>query len=183
MDKKRGLMRCKLGVCSISLALILMLCFTACAKNPAGDADEAANRNALANTAWVSVDDGSYMVFTDETNYAWYQNKDVADDNYFMGTYQFYIGQAALQYITVDLAEFAVTEEELQQIFDANEEYNLENFVCMTADNASFMLNGEEQLSENSAVSYFGFLLEENTYLDIANMTTGTYYGFTKEGA
>ena len=39
----------------------------------------------------------------------------------------------------------------------------------------------KEQLSEDALSSYLGFFLQDGTYLDIANMTTGTYYGFTKE--
>lgn len=177
MDKKGR----KAEVFIIGLALSLMLCFTACENGAGGGTDEL--ESPIANTAWVSKDDGSYMVFTNETEYAWYQSKEETDDNYFMGTYQFYSGDAALRYITVDLVDYSITEEEMQKIFDENEAYNLENFVCMTMDNESFMLNGEEQLDENSSVSYFGFMLEDNTYLDIANMNTGAYYGFTKEEA
>lgn len=139
-----------------------------------------ANNDIVVNTSWVARD-GSCMVFIDDTNYAWYQKKDVVDDNYFAGTYEFYMGNAALEHLTVDLKEFGVTKDEMQQIFDSNEEYSLENFVCMTVDNESFMLAGEEQLEQNKEISYYGFLLQDGNYLDIANMVTGTYYGFMKE--
>lgn len=43
------------------------------------------------------------------------------------------------------------------------------------------MLDGAEQLKEEKEISYYGFMLQDGGYLDIANMTTGTYYGFTKE--
>ena len=39
---------------------------------------------------------------------------------------------------------------------------------------------GEEQLSGDVRSSYLGFLLQDGTYLDIANMATGTYYGFKR---
>ena len=38
-----------------------------------------------------------------------------------------------------------------------------------------------EHLNEEKEVSYYGFILQDGGYLGIANMTTGTYYGFTKE--
>ena len=59
--------------------------------------------------------------------------------------------------------------------------YTRDNFICFSCVNQSFILRGEEQLSEDVRSSYLGFLLRDGTYLDIANMTTGTYYGFTKE--
>lgn len=185
---------------SLYVIFILLSCMTltACEKsidgpNPTGEPFVASseiggqeyetieNSNAvIVNTAWIARDE-SYMVFMEENRYAWYQKKEITDDNYYAGTYEFFMGSAALEHLTVDLADYGVTKEEMQQVFDRNEEYSLDNFVCMTVDNDSFMLNGQEQLEENKEVSYFGFLLEDGTYLDIANMTTGTYYGFTKE--
>lgn len=140
-----------------------------------------ASNDIVSNTSWTATDDGSYMVFADDTDYAWYQSKDDKNDNYFAGTYQFYMGEAALQHITVDLADFGVTNDEMQNIFDNSDTYDLEHFVCMTVANDSFMLSGVEQLGEIAEVHYYGFLLLDGTYLDIANMTTGAYYGFTKE--
>lgn len=166
----------------ICLVLCLLLCMTACVNEGAVIKDGTASSNEIVtDSAWRSVDDESYMVFKDDANYAWYQVEGEEDDNYFAGTYEFYIGEAAVSHLTVDLAEFEITNEEIQDIFDSNEEYSLENFVCMTVDNSSFMLNGEEQLAENKPMSYFGFLLRDNTYLDIVNMITGSYYGFIKD--
>lgn len=188
-------------LCSLLLILTTCLALSACSKNafiptntpeeppiaasepdePGSDTDENSN-TMVANTSWIARDK-SCMVFMEDDRYAWYQTKEITDDNYYAGTYQLFLGEAALKHLTVDLEEYGVTEDEMQQVFDKNEEYSLENFVCMTIENDSFMLNGEEQLDQNKEVSYFGFLLQDGTYLDIANMTTGTYYGFTKEQA
>jgi len=46
---------------------------------------------------------------------------------------------------------------------------------------AEKLLKKLHELSEDALSSYLGFFLQDGTYLDIANMTTGTYYGFTKE--
>lgn len=135
----------------------------------------------IQNTSWTASGDGSCMMFTDDVNYFWYKDRDTTDDNYFAGTYQFYMGESAVEHITVDLSEYGVTEEELQSIFDGSDDYDLENFVCMTVEENSVIINGEEQLTESRMNSYFGFMLNDGTYLDIANMTTGTYYGFTKD--
>lgn len=144
------------------------------------DKDAKADNSVISGTSWTARD-GSWMTFTDEENYAWYQDRTVTDDNYYAGTYEFYMGEDALKYLTEDLKEYGVTETEMQRVFDSNEEYSLDNLVCMTARNRSFMLDGAEQLNEEKEISYYGFMLQDGGYLDIANMTTGTYYGFTKE--
>lgn len=144
------------------------------------DKDAKVDNSVISGTSWTARD-GSWMTFTDEENYAWYQDRTVTDDNYYAGTYKFYMGEGALKYLTGDLKDYGVTEAEMQRVFDSNEEYSLDNLVCMTARNRSFMLDGAEQLNEEKEVSYYGFMLQDGGYLDIANMTTGTYYGFTKE--
>lgn len=143
--------------------------------------EEGQNRDLVAGTSWISADDGSQMIFNKDQSFGWYQSKDDKEDNYFAGTYDFYIGQDAMDYVTGPLSGYGVTEEKMQLYFDKNEEYGLDNFVCFTTNNQSFMLNGEEQLSEEKKSSYFGFLLQDGTFLDVANMVTGTYYGFSKE--
>lgn len=181
---------------TLAMCLTVTACSTAPADNGTGDSgignngtkgseisDTLENSNSLVSeTAWTAGDE-SYMVFLDEKNYAWYQTKGVTDDNYFAGTYEFYIGEPALKHLTEDLKDFGVTKEEMQGVFDRNADYSLDNLVCMTVDNESFLLDGVEQLEENKEISYYGFLMEDGTYLDIANMTTGTYYGFTKEAS
>lgn len=140
------------------------------------------NQNDLvAGSAWISGDDHSYMVFLDDGGFAWYQDPKVVNDNYFSGTYEFYAGNDALTYLTVDLAEFGVTKEEILDVILRADLYSLDNLVCFTVNNESFLMNGVEQLSEPKPSYYYGFFLEDRTYLDVANMVTGTYYGFLKE--
>lgn len=143
--------------------------------------DTIENSDIMQNTSWITTGDGSYMVFGDNSKWDWYQNKDELDDNYYSGTYQFYIGQLAMDYITEDLKEYGITVEEMEALFAKNDSYDISNFVCMTALHTSCILDGEEQLKEDIEISYFGFLLKDGTYLDIANMVTGTYYGFEKQ--
>ncbi|MDE7170351.1 MAG: hypothetical protein K2O11_00540 [Oscillospiraceae bacterium] len=135
----------------------------------------------LAGTSWIAADDGSHWVFREDQTFHWYQTKGETDDNYFAGTYEFHIGRDALDYLTTELSRYAVTEREMLDVISRVPEYTVDNFVCFSCVNQSFMLNGKEQLSEEAVSSYFGFLLLDGTYLDIANMTTGTYYGFMKE--
>ncbi|MBD5118405.1 MAG: hypothetical protein HDT37_04760 [Clostridiales bacterium] len=137
--------------------------------------------DSLAGTSWIAANDGSQWVFHEDQTFHWYQTKGETDDNYFAGTYEFHIGQDALDYLTTELSRYAVTEREMRDVISRVPEYTVDNFVCFSCVNQSFMLDGKEQLSEETVSSYFGFLLLDGTYLDIANMTTGTYYGFMKE--
>lgn len=135
----------------------------------------------LAGTAWIANNDGSYWVFEPDHTFHWYQTKGITDDNYFAGTYEFHMGSDGIKYLTTELSQYAVTEEEILGVIARAPAYNVDNFVCFSTTNQSFLRNGEEQLDQPNVSSYFGFLLLDGTYLDIANMTTGNYYGFTKE--
>ncbi|MEG0156477.1 MAG: hypothetical protein RR661_02365, partial [Anaerovoracaceae bacterium] len=46
-------------------------------------------------TSWIAKNDGSNLVFETEKDYVWYEKKDVTEDNYFRGSYRFYMGEAA----------------------------------------------------------------------------------------
>lgn len=135
----------------------------------------------LAGTSWISGNDNSQWVFGTDKTFHWYQTEGETDDNYFAGTYEFHVGQDAINYLTTEFSDYGITERKIRQVISSNSEYTLDNFVCFSCVNQSFMLRGKEQLSEDTISSYLGFFLQDGTYLDIANMTTGTYYGFTKE--
>ncbi len=135
----------------------------------------------LAGTSWISGNDNSQWVFGTDKTFHWYQTEGETDDNYFAGTYEFHVGQDAINYLTTEFSDYGITERKIRQVLSSNSEYMLDNFVCFSCVNQSFMLRGKEQLSEDTISSYLGFFLQDGTYLDIANMTTGTYYGFTKE--
>ena len=135
----------------------------------------------LAGTSWISGNDNSQWVFGTDKTFHWYQTEGETDDNYFAGTYEFHVGQDAINYLTTEFSDYGITERKIRQVLSSNSEYTLDNFVCFSCVNQSFMLRGKEQLSEDTISSYLGFFLQDGTYLDIANMTTGTYYGFTKE--
>lgn len=142
---------------------------------------EVSGEDIVAETSWISVNDNSQLIFEDEQEFHWYQSKEETDDNYFVGTYEFHIGRDAVDYLTTEKSEYGVTEEEIMGVISRAPTYTEENFVCFSLVNQSFMLEGEEQLSEETVSSYFGFLLEDGTFLDVTNMSNGNYYGFTKE--
>lgn len=139
------------------------------------------SKDFLSETSWIELNDGSQWVFHKDNRFHWYQSKEVTDDNYYAGTYEFHIGQDAMNYLTEDLSEYGVTKEEMQGVIDRTEAYTLDNLVCFSTTNQSFLYNGVEQISDEVVTSYYGFLLRDGKLLDIANMITGSYYSFRKE--
>lgn len=133
----------------------------------------------IENTSWIASD-GSEAVFGEDTFY-WYQKEGEHDDNYYYGSYEFYIGEDAVSFITTDLKEFGVTKEELEDLFERNEEYNVENFVVFDLLYDGIIIDEEFTVPNQPRVPWYGFILDDNTYLDVANIKTGTYYKFTKK--
>ncbi len=134
----------------------------------------------LAGTSWLSENDDSQWVFGTDKTFHWYQTEGETDDDYFAGTYEFHVGQDAIDYLTTELSGHGITEGAVKRVIASDPGYTQDNFICFSCVNQSFMLRGEEQLSGDVRSSYLGFLLQDGTYLDIANMATGTYYGFKR---
>lgn len=133
----------------------------------------------LPTTKWL-FDDNSEIVF-EETGFKWYKEKDVYTDNYYIGTYKFYMGAEAETYLTVDLSSYGITLTEIQGVYDRNEEYNKENLVVLVLETTSAYIEGTSSTLTTPYVSpYYGFALDEST-LDIATMEGGTYSPLIKK--
>lgn len=129
-------------------------------------------------TTWTASD-SSEMIFEDDRLY-WYKDSSDHNDNYYSGIYKLYVGKEAVDYITTDLSSYGVTKSELEGIFDRNEEYDESNFVVFDINYDKYVLNGKNMTIPRPQVPLYGFILKNNTYLDVANMNTGSYYKFTK---
>lgn len=161
-------------------ALLVMLALGGCSSNQQAV-------DPLAGTAWIAQNDGSWWSFSVDGTFGWYQDKNVQDDNYYSGTYEAYRGQAGLDFLAESLTEFEHTKEAAEQLINDNgkldDDYKLDNFVCFSCNNQSFMMNGQEQLDGDWQTAYYGFLVEEDSQLIILNLRTGTWYWFNKEEA
>lgn len=134
--------------------------------------------NPISNTTWLS-DDGSEVIFT-EDRIDWYHDPDNHEDFYYSGAYVFYIGEAAIEYITQDLSDYGITREKLERQFSASDEHDVSNFVVFDIRYDRWVLFGQEQTIERPLVPWYGYILDDDTRLDVANMNTGTYYPFFK---
>ena len=124
--------------------------------------------------------DNSVIYFEVDGTFVWYQDDTDHDDNYFVGTYDAYRAEFAESYIVTYLGEYGVTEEELADLYDRNEDsefYTEENFTCLVLHNESAICDGEEQITEPYDTNYMGFYMDG--YYDAANMASGEYVAFS----
>ena len=132
----------------------------------------------LNNTTWRASDE-SEVVFSDN-KIDWYRYPDDRLNSYYSGTYTFYMGEAAVEHLLNDMSEYGITDEKLQSLFKRNDEYSKDNFVVVDIKYDKLIVNHNEQSISKPEAPWYGFILNDNTYLDVANMVTGTYYKFTK---
>ena len=140
---------------------------------------EKAQKEYITGTTWYASDN-SEMIFNEDRLY-WYEKPEVHDDNYYSGKYKFYIGEEAVDYVTTKLSSYGVTRDELERIFDRSDIYDKSNFIVIDINYDEYMLNGKMQTITNPNAPFYGFILKDNTYLDVANMNTATYFKFTKQ--
>ncbi|MBE5820469.1 MAG: hypothetical protein E7310_06645 [Clostridiales bacterium] len=172
-------MKKRLLIIGITIVMLL-ISLTGCMNiEPTRNLETKETKSVVENTKWIASD-GSEMIFG-KKELRWYQKEGYYDDNYYFGKYEFYIGDDAVQFITTDLRSYGVTETELEELFERSDEYNRDNFVVFNIEYDGLKLNGETTKPTVSLVPWFGFILEDNKYLDVANMNTGTYYDFTKK--
>lgn len=124
--------------------------------------------------------DNSVIYFEVDGTFIWYQDDANHEDYYYKGTYDSYQAEFAESYIVTYLEEYGVTEEELAEYYQRNEDSELfaeENFTCLVLHNESAIIEGEEQFTEPYDTNYMGFYMDG--YYDAANMASGEYATFT----
>lgn len=134
----------------------------------------------LTDNNWEGTGDGSLLVCETNLTFKYYQSGEDLTDNYYKGTYQFFVGEDAVKFITEDLSSYGITEEEIQGVFQRNEAYELSNFVCLVLYNEACIINGQDTFQEMVTTPYYGFYLkdENDIYLDVANMNSGNYHTY-----
>lgn len=170
------------------LAVVALLAMAGCSEDTAAKRKE----NVFADTAWIGESDQSYWTFSANKEFYWYQTKDNQEDNYYAGSYDVKLGREAIDYVTKDLKEYGVTEEEIDQLLKSNAEtggaeiFNEDGFICFTCTTTSFMLEGEEQLKQPMIIPYYGFYYEDaatgEAYFNVVNMQNGANFQFSREG-
>lgn len=124
--------------------------------------------------------DGSELVFNG-LSFTWYKDEGVHDDNYRYGFSSVYYGEDAREILKTDLSDYGVTEEELDDYFERNEDdsfYNPDCFCVMILHNVGAVLDKEESKEDSYDTPYMGFY--SSGYYDAVNMNSGNYAYFSE---
>ena len=143
--------------------------------------NDAAQRSAIITEyKWQNAGDSSLIVCETDGSFKYYRSAEDLTNNYFEGTYDFFMGEEAVTYITTTLSSYSVTKEKLEGVFARNKEYDEANFVVFVLNNEACMVDGENQVEAPYKTPYFGFCVEAEGVpcLDIANMNSGNYHFF-----
>ena len=136
-----------------------------------------------------TLEDGSYIKFNVSSDkFLWYQSVEdkEKEDNFYKGTYQFYIGTDAMEYIDENLAEeYGLTSVEMTEFLlrnSGNENYRWDNFIILAMHTDSIVYEGEEKEMDTDRC-YYGFFYEADgkSVYDAANIKTASYQLFVRD--
>lgn len=137
-------------------------------------------KNRVSNESWIAGD-GSYLVLKEDQSYSWAMDKDVQDDNIFIGNYTVYVGKDAIEYLTDDfLVEEGLNVDEFQHSIEQNNKmYKKSNFVVLILNRTDGIIDGEKSLDTYETL-YFGYIIDEGNEvaLDLVNFNTMNYASF-----
>ena len=138
------------------------------------------NGFSVRNTTWYARDN-SEMIFGDHGEFAWYLKETDHTDNYYKGNYKLYVGKNAYNHITKDLTQYGVTADELDGLIARNKDYSMDKLVVFDITYSAYRLYGVDKSVAGTDTAWYGMLLKDGTYLDLANMRTASTMGFTKK--
>ena len=112
----------------------------------------------------------------------YYKDKADTSDYYYEGPIEFYSGKEAYEFVTSnsEMIKYGVTKEELDDLFARNEEYSMDNFVCMVLHNEKCIVGGENTITDFVVTPYYGFYLTNGSdeIIQVVNMNSPEYYDF-----
>ncbi len=134
---------------------------------------------------WLEKNSNSYLVLEADKTFKYYRDKNDLTDYYYEGPYEFYVGDAAVDFVAddPDMKKYAVTREELEGLFERNEKYSPDNFVCLVLHNDKCIIGGENTAVDSVITPYYGFFLKQGNdeMLSIVNMNSPDYYDFVPD--
>ena len=129
--------------------------------------------------SWLG-DDNSVLYLEKNKNYIWYQNDNEHTDNYHSGTYQYYNGTDAINYITTNLPQYGITKEEQYELFE-DSTYNVSDYYLIIINCNKAVMNGIEQYEVTNAIYYYGFYDKTTNRLELVNMNSNNKAGFIRK--
>ena len=135
--------------------------------------------NVVAGFSFFDENRNTVIQFTDSENFVTYIDADNRDALYAYGTYEFYIGDEAIEQVS-DMKEYGLTEDEIE-LSNRNMGIDDENFVAIVFEIKGYV-DEEGNDNENDITSlYIGSYIEEDDALDLLNCNTISFYYLVKE--
>lgn len=131
------------------------------------------------NSTWIGID-SSELKFGEDT-IGWYKTQNVYTDNYFSGKFEFFMGETALKYLTEDLKDFGITEAKVKEKINGNSAYSFDNFVVFDINYDTVSVDGNKGTPTKVQNPWYGFLVNNNTKLEVVNINTDATYTFNKK--
>ena len=152
-------------------------------KTKDNDDEDVDIKEAITSRNWVETHSNSYLVFGSGKKFTYYRDYNTTDDYYYTGKYEIYVGEDAMEYITDDLSEYGITEDEIEDMIDANRNYDLSNLVCIVLKNNEQIIGGVNTLSDTVVTPYCGFYIgeDEDATLDLTNLNAASNFTFITE--
>ena len=130
-----------------------------------------------------TADDGSTIYFYEDGTFDWYRDEENSDDLK-SGNYSAVFGDDAEEMLTTDLSEYGITQQELDDYHDRNEDvdlYKQENLVVLTLETTDIELDDSEVDMPDLpyTVYYYGHC--DGDSFDGVNMSTASYFILTRQ--
>lgn len=147
------------------------------------DDDDIDIEDEITSQNWVETNSNSYLVFSSGKKFKYYMDYNDTDDYYYEGKYEIYVGEDALEYITEDLEEYDIDEDDIEDKIDDNRDYDMSNLVCLVLKNNTQMIGGINALSDTVVTPYYGFYIadDDEPSMDLWSMNVGMIFEFITE--
>ncbi|MGN0614150.1 MAG: hypothetical protein ACI4JB_09675 [Porcipelethomonas sp.] len=156
---------------AIVVTLCMIFCFTAC-----GSSEFEEKGDYLTGNNWEGTDGSMIQLNTDGT-FKFYRSSSDKSNNYYTGNFEVKNGQDAIDYL-VD--EYGFTEDGQRSVMT---KYQVEDqfYYVLILNSKECIVDGENTLSEEAKVEYFGYYSTKDGHLDFTSLKTMGQMDFYKK--
>lgn len=135
----------------------------------------------ITDEEWVEMTDGSYLTFGKGSSFTYTKSKDDPEENYTSGKYKIYLGNDAIDQITVKYKKYGVTKDEINSMVKSNSVFEKENCIFIVFNNEKRVEDGEDAKVRESESVLYGFVLDYPSFeLMLVDMKTQNSYVFVR---
>ena len=145
------------------------------------DKDDDSREKFTLNGIILQGTDKSVLYLNNDNTYSWYMNDSVHDDNYYSGTYSYYNGLEAVNYIIKNFSEYGLTYDKQMDLFEKGN-YNIDDYYVLVLNCNDVVINGKSDDKSKGIIPYYGFYDDDEDTLSLVNMKTGNKANFTISG-